>query len=386
MVNELRARVQTILPGIRANAARAEMERRVPDENVALLKSVGLFRSLQPKAFGGTEIDFPDYAECLVDIAEACASTAWACGLLANHAHGVGLYSLEAQREIWGADNDALISSSVAPLGKAEPVPGGIRLSGRFGWSSGCDHAGWAELGYMGKNHMGQPGPCFALVPKHEYTILDDWNTSALRGTGSKTLVVDSVFVPDYRCESMFALDYGLSKGFGRHEGKIFRVPFSPVICLAFSATAIGAARRFLQLFVEKAKARTRAYNGAKSSEDGITHARLAESAHQTAAAHELLRKMWREMSACSLEQKLPAAEEMINWRSHQAYAIKMAIEAVQRLMMIAGGTAWFNDNEMQRVFRDVHITGVHAQTDYGMAAQTHGRFLLGLPRDGRFY
>jgi 4-hydroxyphenylacetate 3-monooxygenase len=386
MTNDLRARVKSVLPTIRQNAQRAEQDRKVPDENVSLLKAAGLFRALQPSAFGGIEVDFPDYAECLVDIGEACTSTAWACGLLANHAHGVGLYSLDAQKDVWEKDNDTLISSSVAPIGKAEPVPGGIRLSGKFGWSSGCDHATWAELGYMGKNHMGQPGPCFALVPRQDYTIIDDWHTAGLRGTGSKTLQLEGVFVPEHRCESLFALDYGLSKGFGKHPSNLFKVPFSPVICLAFSATALGAARRFLSVFTEKTKSRIRAYNGAKSVEDGATHARLAESAHQTAAAHELLRKMWREMSACSREQKLPAVEDMMNWRAHQSYAIKLATEAIDRLMAVGGGSAWFNDNEMQRLFRDVHITGVHAQTDYGMAAQTHGRFLLGLPRDGRFY
>src|SRR5580704_3502294 len=98
MESELRAHIKAVLPDIRRNADRAEAERRVPDENVALLKTAGLFKALQPKAYGGHEIDFTQYGECLVDLAEACASTAcastaWACGLLANHAHIVAQLS-----------------------------------------------------------------------------------------------------------------------------------------------------------------------------------------------------------------------------------------------------------------------------------------------------
>ena len=382
----LRTRIKTILPEIRLNADRAEAERKVPEENVALLKTAGLFKALQPKAYGGSEVDFSEYGECLVDLAEACASTAWACGLLANHAHIVAQLSADAQRDVWGKDPEALIASSVAPVGKAELVPGGIRLTGSFGYSSGCDRASWAVLGYLGRNHLGQPGPCFAIVPKRDYRIVDDWNTAALRGTGSNTIQVEGAFVPDHRTESLFALNTGMSKGFRTHGAGIFLLPFAPVFSLAFSAVAVGSARRFQEVFIEKTKTRLRAYNGAKSVEDSAVHMRLAESANQTTAAHEMLRRYWREMSAHSASGRLPAAEDVMMWRSYQAYATKLAIESVDRLMAAAGGSAWFNSSEMQRLFRDVHITGAHAHTDYGMASQTFGRFLLGLPMDGRFY
>jgi alkylation response protein AidB-like acyl-CoA dehydrogenase len=386
MESELRAHINAVLPDIRRNADRAEAERRVPDENVALLKTAGLFKALQPKAYGGLEIDFTQYGECLVDLAEACASTAWACGLLANHAHIVAQLSPEAQREVWGQDREALIASSVAPIGKSEPVPGGIRLHGSFGYSSGCDHASWAVVGYMGRNNLGQPAPCFAVVPKRDYRIVDDWNTAALRGTGSKTLQVDGAFVPDHRTEPLFGLNTGMSKGFRSHSGGIFLLPFAPVFSLAFSAVAVGIARRFEAVFIEKTKTRMRAYNGAKSVEDAAVHIRLAESSNQTTAALELLRRYWREMSEHGASGKLPAAEDVMKWRSYQAYATKLAIESVDRMMSAAGGSAWFNHSEMQRLFRDVHITGAHAHTDYGMASQTFGRFLIGLPMDPKFY
>jgi len=386
VTSALRESVNEVLPEIAANAKTAEEAAQVPDANIALLKKTGFFRALQPAAYGGGEIDIPEYADVIVDIAQACASTAWASGLLANHSHAIALYSPKLQEEVWGDDPDVLISSSVAPMGKWEPVDGGIRLSGKFGWSSGCDHAQWAVLGYMGKNDMGQPGPCFAIVPRTDYTILDDWDTAALRGTGSKTIVVEDAFVPSYRYESLFALNYGLSKGFKSHPGDIYYLPFSPVFSLGFAAVSVGIAKRFAQVFTDKTKNRIRAYTGAKVVDTAPAQIRLAESVNQTSAAHCLLQNNWREMSECSKLQKLPPMDSVLNWRCHQAYAAKISIEAVDRMFAAAGGGAWFNSNEMQRLFRDVHITGSHAQTDYDIAGQTLGRHLLGLPMDGKFY
>lgn len=274
----------------------------------------------------------------------------------------------------------------MAPVGRGDPADGGIRLSGKFGWSSGCDHAAFAILGYLGKNALGQPGPCFALVPAKDFRIVDDWHSAALAGSGSKSIVVEEAFVPAHRCESLFALGTGTSQGYGSHSGRLYTLPFSPVFSLGFSAVAVGIARRFASLFTEKSKARRRSYTGARASDDASAQMRLAESVHQTAAAHELLRADWRAMSAQADRRKLPSSADVLRWRGHQAYGTKMAIEAVNRMMAGAGGSAWLLDNEMQRLFRDVQITGAHAQTEYGMASQTVGRALLELLPDSTFF
>ena len=386
MESDLKTQLTKVLTKIAGQVDNTEKLGKIPDENIQLLRETGFFKSLQPKAFGGLELSIPEYVECVIEIAKVCASTAWACSLLANHSHAIGLYSPTLQQEVWGENSDALISSSVAPLGQWQEEKDGIRLSGRFGWSSGCDHADWAILGYMGVNDIGQPGPCFAVVPRSDYTILDDWDSAALKGTGSKSIQLQDVFVPSYRCESLFALNYGLAKGYKSHPGAIFYLPFSPVFSLGFSAVAIGIGYRMLEVFKEKTRTRVRAYTGAKVVESAPAYMRLAESTNQITSAHRLLQADWREMQRCCEKSALPSPEAVLHWRVHQSYATKMAIEAVDRLFAAAGGGAWFNSNEMQKLFRDVHICGSHAQTDYDIAAQTFGRHLLGLPMDGKHY
>ncbi|MCB0979713.1 MAG: acyl-CoA dehydrogenase family protein [Ilumatobacteraceae bacterium] len=380
----MRAAVTESLASIAANADRAEQERRVPDENIAALREAGLFRALQPSRYGGTPMGAEEYTPALVDIAGACASTAWVAGLLAQHSHLIGLMSAELQDEVWADDPTALASSSVAAINGCEEVPGGgVRLNGSWGWSSGCDHASWAILGFRRADPVlgGMVIPHFAVVPKADYRIHDDWFVAALRGTGSKTLVVDDVYVPEHRIESFLALGTGTTKGFGLHGG-IFHAAFVNWFSLGFSAVSLGIARRFIEVYREKVSSRVRAYTGAKVADSAAAAMRIAESHHQTTAVYHTLHADWSAMTARALAGELPTDDEAVHWRSNQAYATKQSIEAVDRLWSASGGSAFFDSNEMQRLWRDSKMTGSHAYSDYDIAAQKHGRHLLGLPPD----
>lgn len=380
MNHRLSESIRPILSKIGANRSETIRRRSVAPENIELLRAVGFFRAFQPKVYGGLESSFSEYAESVVEIAKHCASTAWATALLANHSHALALFSESLQDAIWGNTPNALASSSVAPLGEWVPAEGGVLLSGKFGWSSGCEHADWAILGFKGTNNMGQPGPCFAVVPRSSYTILDTWDSAALVGTGSHTIELNNVFVPDEHIESLFALNFGLARGFGRHSGAIFNAPFSPVFSLGFAAVALGIAYRFVEVYIEKTKTRTRAYNSANVSQSTSAQMRLGESMNQIQAAHALLARDWSDMDLRAQSGSLPGMDDIMNWRSRQAYAIKMSIEAVDRLFAACGGGAWLNSNEMQMLFRDIHVAGSHAQTDYDIAAETYGKFLLEQP------
>jgi 4-hydroxyphenylacetate 3-monooxygenase len=377
-------RVAEVLPLIASNVGLAEQERKVPDANVAALRDAGFFKAFQPKRFGGLEVGADVYGPAVVDIASACASTAWASGLLAQHSHMIALMSDELQHEIWDDESSALVSSSVAPLGKGTPVEGGVRLSGRFSWSSGCDHATWAILGFLRPDPIvdGALATHFAIVPRSDYVIHDDWFVAGLNGTGSKTLLVDDVFVPEHRIESQIGLMTGLSKGFGSNDGEIFHTHFAHWFAMGFSAVSVGIARKFLEVYSDKVSTRVRAYTGANVGTTAPAYMRLAESHHQIRAAYATLSADWSAFTQMARSRVLPTIEEDLYWRSNQAYATKLAIEAVDRLFTASGGSAWFQHNEMQRLWRDSKMTGAHTYSDYDIAAQTLGRSLLGLPRD----
>ena len=380
----MRANVDKVLGSIAANASRAETERKVPTENIEALRDAGFFKSLQPAKYGGTPMGAEEYVPAVVAVAQNCASTAWASGLLAQHSHMLALMSTELQDEIWGNDPDALASSSVAAInGCTEVDGGGVRLSGNWGWSSGCDHASWAILGFRRAvpELDGMLIPHFAVVPMTDLTIVDDWHVSALCGTGSKTLHLDDVHVPEHRIESLIGLSMGMAKGFGTHPG-IFHAPFTPWFSLGFSAVSLGISLRFMELYKEKVKSRTRAYTGAAEINSVPAMLRLAESHHQLTAVRATLEKDWRSMTEHAMSSRLPEPDVAVHWRANQAYATRQSVEALDRLWSASGGTAFFNDNEMQRLWRDSKMTASHAYSDYDIARQRHGRQLLGLDPD----
>lgn len=381
--NPLLEDLKSILPTIAANAFQAELDRKVPDENIALLKSIGMHRAFQPKPFGGMEISLPQFADCIALLAGACASTAWAMSLLCTHSHQLGLFSAKLQQEVWGDNPNATASSSIAPFGRTEEVEGGVLFSGEMGWSSGCDHAEWAIVGFRRKNAEGNQDYCFAVLPRSDYQIRDDWFAAGMKGSGTKTLIIDNVRVPEHRIQKARDMMEGKSAGFGLYpDSKIFYSPYRPYFASGFSTVSLGVAERMLEVFCEKTRTRVRAYTGAAVGAATPALMRLAESTHQVAAARAFLEKTWQEHAEHSEQHRYPSRETLAFWRTNQAYATKMCIQAVDRLFEAAGGNAWFEHNEMQRLFRDSHMTGAHAYTDYDVCAQILGRELMGLEPD----
>lgn len=376
-------RIQSILPQIAERAAQAEQTRTVPAENIALLKHTGLHRAFQPKAYGGLELSLPEFAQCVVALAGACAGTTWAFSLLCTHSHQLSMFSKQAQDEIWGENPDATASSSIAPFGRTEEVEGGVLFSGEMGWSSGCDHAEWAILGFNRVGADGEKVYCFAVVPRSDYTIRDDWYAIGMRGSGSKTLLLDKVFVPNHRIQAAKDMMEGRSAGFGLYpDSKIYYTPYRPYFASGFSAISLGVAERMLEAFKDKTRNRVRAYTGANVGTATPALMRLAESTHQVAAARAFLEKTWEDHRAHGEAKRYPSRETLTYWRTNQAYAVKMCVAAVNRLFEAAGATSWFEDNELQRLFRDSNMTAAHAYTDYDVCSQILGRELMGLEPD----
>ncbi|WP_372760614.1 acyl-CoA dehydrogenase family protein, partial [Litorivivens sp.] len=189
------ADVTALLPTIAARAERCKDERRVPDDTVAELQQIGFFLALQPARYGGLELMPQDFFRAQMALAEACMSTAWACGIVAVHAYQLALMDDLAQQEVWGGDIHTRISSSYAPMGKVEVVDGGFQFSGRWGWSSGCDHCSWVLLGGI----VPDEGYRTFLIPRTDYEIVDTWQVMGLQGTGSNDIVVRGTFVPEHR-------------------------------------------------------------------------------------------------------------------------------------------------------------------------------------------
>lgn len=380
---QLLHRVTAILPEIEARAQACEDARQVPIENVKALRATGYLDAFKPAAYGGLAALPTALYPATVALAGACPSTAWAMQLLIAHSHAIAYYDVRLQDEVWGADPLALVSSSVAPMGKVVVVDGGVRFSGKFQWSSGCDHASWAMLGFFQDNPAtGEREHALAVLPRSDYTIVDTWFAAAMKGTGSKDIVVDDVFVPDYRIETLSSLNFGTARGIGSHDDALFRLPFQPIFGGGFSAVALGIAKAALDKYRLKLIDRTRAYTGAKMAESAPAYMKLAE-AHQTVmAAQALLDAEWASFDHHGITGTPPDMDIFIGWRTTQAFATKLSVAAVNLVFAASGGGALYTTSPLQRLFRDAQATAAHAYSDFDVTSQILGRHLIGLPMD----
>src|ERR1700722_15204897 len=181
-------RARALIPRLAERAPAATAARRMPAETIAEYHAAGILRILQPRRFGGLQGRFSLFSRSVEELTYGCASSAWVYAMLAEHQWIIAQYPEQAQIDVWGDYPLAVASSSLAPRAAAKAVAGGWRLSGKFPFSSGCDHAQWAILGAF----LGQAGDphsvAYLLVPLADIEIVDDWQVLGLAGTGSKSL------------------------------------------------------------------------------------------------------------------------------------------------------------------------------------------------------
>jgi 3-hydroxy-9,10-secoandrosta-1,3,5(10)-triene-9,17-dione monooxygenase len=365
--------VEALQPMLRANAARAREERRVPVENVQALREAGFFLALQPAEWGGAEVDPQYFFRAQAAIAEACMSTAWACGIVSVHAFQLALMDRRAQQDVWGDDIHTLVSSSYAPMGKVTPVEGGFQFSGRWGWSSGCDHCTWVLLGGI------LPDGSYRtfLLPRSDYKIEDTWNSMGLQGTGSNDIVVDDVFVPDYRTHKQSDGFEGTNPGVTEDSATLYSMPWAQLFVRVVSTPAIGAARSALGQYTELVKGKASG-DVTKLAQDTGTQMRIAKARNTIEEMSGVMYTNFDRMMDALREGEAIAIDDRILYRYQASLVIEKSIEVVDSLFSSAGGSSVFLGSEIQQRFLDIHTARAHVANNPTSFARNLGSIMLG--------
>jgi len=382
------ARVRALLPVLRERAARAEGLRRLPDETFADFQQAGLLRALQPKRYGGYELDPGVFYQAVTEVAAVCGSSGWILGVLGVHNWHVAILPPQAQEDVWAEDDSVQLSTSLAPTGTVERAPGGYRIKGRWSFSSGCDYCQWAVLGgVVPPAAPGElPDPLVFLVPRRDYRIDDNWRVMGLCATGSKDIVVTDAFVPEYRTHSYrdaFALNH---PGTAVNDAPLYRLPFGLVFTYGIVSPAIGAAQGALTAFREQAEKRINVRDGSRAVEDPFVQYRLAEAAAEIDAARERMLANFAEMMRLARAGAEIPLSDRARYRWDSGKAIERSVRAVDLIFEASGGHGLFLDNPIQRAWRDVHAMRAHAGNNPERASFIFARSEFGLPpQDIRF-
>jgi len=376
---ELIAAARAMGPGLRMRRARCRAEQRVPDETVAEFQAAGFFKILQPEQWGGYAMDPQVFYAVGLEVARFCPSSAWILGVIAVHNWQLAVFDDRAAQDVWAEDPTVLISSSYAPVGKVKVVDGGFRLSGRWSFSSGSQHCKWAFLGAV----VPTPEAPFDmanyrtfLLPISDYRIVDNWDVVGLQGTGSHDIVVDDVFVPEYRTHKSMDGFLCNNPGNAVNSAPLYHMPFMQVFVRAVCTATLGACEGALDAFIEVAKTRQA---GPVKMKNDLFARQLAAEVKTSVEEMKLtmIRNFDAMMDCCRAGVPIPI-EDRVRYRYDSAVVADRCLALSSRMLKAAGSSGIRLDSELLAYHLDILASQAHVANHSTPFAINMGGIMFG--------
>lgn len=369
---ELIARAHAMIPALKARARDCVRQRNVSAETIAEMKEAGFFRILQPKRWGGYEMHPNVFFEVQKALAEGCMSTGWMYGVVGCHPYEMALFHDQAQEEVWGEDADMLVSSTYQPVGKVTHVEGGFRLSGRWGFSTGSTHCGWVLLGaFCPPKGDGTPAEMRTfLLPRSDYTIDEDaWHTFGLQGTGSHDIIVDDVFIPEYRTHR--SVDGFLCQNPGQevNTGPLYSLPWAQVFVRSVSTAAFGGAEAAIKAGLAIMQDRISTNTGKASKDDPMLHAALASAIAEKSEMETALRLTFEELMGYAERGEAIPMEKRTFFAYQSSTVVRRLADLIDDIVKQLGGRAIYMTSEIIQPWLDLHAGRAHVANDPGNRA-----------------
>ena len=377
---EALARARRLVPVLRERARAAEAARTMSAETIADLNASGVVRTLQPKRWGGMELDYVAYVDFPLELSRGDASVGWNLANLQVHHWMLALYDERAQAEVWGENPEALIASGIAfPQGQGRKADGGFVISGRWNFSSCSNIADWNMLAVTVKDGDKVVDHRMCLLHKSQYQVIDDWQVLGMRSTGSMTVAAKDVFVPEHRALCMYATRGGPGfPGAKVNRNPAYQVPTNPLLGHGIGACAVGNALAALELSVDAVKQRSTNYTGAKMRDFQAVQLRIGAAGAKVDAARLILRNDCIEAQAMVVRGEAADTLKKLSWKRNLAFAVNLSTEAVDTLHAMAGANGIYESYPLERLFRDAHSLAGHISFSFDAQASAWGLAALG--------
>jgi len=367
-------------PLIRSSAPDADAQRELPRPLFEAIADAGLFQLAMPRALGCPELDLPSYIQVIEEIGKNDASTGWVTNQVAIFATYAARMPHAAARAIWLDTPRSVVANTPLANAQAIVVPGGYRVTGRQGFSTGCRHASWlaahATVSDEGRPRLdeGQPERRYCFVPRAQAELLDTWQVRGMRGTGTHHFAVNDVFVPEERTVKSVTAPLV-------ETGPLYRIPRTLVFASGDAAVALGTARSCLATFMELATTKTPRAMEALLRDQVMVQSEVghAEALLRSGRAFltEAVGQLWADMTATGAI----TLDQRATLRLATTHAIRLAGQIVDKVYNLAGATAVYESNPIQRHFQDVHVMSQHLQARLAHY-ELVGRHWLGLKVD----
>lgn len=376
---EILQKATNLQPLLRKHASWAEQNRGLHHEVVDALADAGVFRLRTPRQYGGYEEDTRTLVDVGAALGQGCGSSSWVASVYWIPTWMAAHFPDEVQDEVF-ATPDVRVCGTLSPSGMAAPVDGGVVVNGKWGFISGANHAHWQEIIAILVPPDGEPYPIMALVPMSDLLIVDDWDTSGLRGTGSVSTVAKDLFIPAERVLPLPVVLQGQTLSKRNADSPIYRLPLLPVAAASSVGTVVGMAQSAKDAFMTRLPDRKITYTTYESQREApITHLQVAEATLKIDEAEFHARRIAGLVDAKSEEGAAWQLEERARVRADIGAAARLAKEAVDILASASGGSSIYSGIPIQRTVRDIQAVNLHALLQPNTNTELYGRVLCGL-------
>ena len=375
---ELIARARAMIPTLAGRALAQTQRRGILPETIAEMQAAGFFRVLQPKRWGGYEMKLGTFYDIEIALSEGDMSTGWTYGVFGAVTWFLGLIDDRLTQEVWGRDPSVLGCSSTMPAGKAMAVDGGFQLSGHWRYASGCEHCEWALLGGMVRAENAAPDWRFFVVPRRDYKTVDNWQVAGLQGTGSIDVMLDDVFVPDYRTQRL--QDNFLLKGAGQavNTSSLYRVPFGQIFARGVSTAGLGALQAMLTALLDYSQNRvTRA--GGRTTENPFVQLLCAETAATINEMRTTLYRNFRTLHDYARRGETPPLELRLQYKFQSSAVIERSTLLAARIFKATGAAGLADELPFGRILADLMAARQHISNQYEYYGTNWGATMFGL-------
>ena len=369
-----------LAPLIQSSAPETDALRELPRPLFEAMADAGLFRLALPRTLGGFEMDLPSYIQVIEELGRADASTAWVTNQVSIFATYAARMPTAAARAIWIDTPRSVVANTPQANAQAIVVPGGYRVTGRQGFSTGCRHASWlaahATVTEQGRPRRddGAPAMRYCFGPRAEAQLLDTWQVRGMRGTGTNHFAVDDVFVPEDRTVKSVTAPL-------IEQGPLYRLPRTLVFASGDAAVALGTARSCLAAFMELATTKTPRAMDALLRDQPLIQSEVGRAEARLRSGLAFLREAVREIWDAVVANGAVTLEQRAVLRLATTDGIRTAVSIVDMVYNMAGATAAYESSPIQRHFQDVHVMSQHLQARLAHY-ELVGRHWLGLKID----
>jgi alkylation response protein AidB-like acyl-CoA dehydrogenase len=377
---QLLARARDLIPYLQGKSDEINVARRVTDEVGQRLTDAGLWTIMRPKKYGGIEAPMDLMYRITQQLARGDASAGWVYVVLNTHDRFMGFFPPQVQEQYWTSARPKC-ASSYNPTGKATAAPGGYTLSGKWSFCSGIDFCDWVVPGgIVGMLPADRPVPDmrYFLVPTSAVKIIDDWHVMGLRGTGSKSIILDNVFVPDERVVSEAQIVTGTTPGAHVHDSPTYRAPGWAVFVFSLPAVAPATVRSAYEEFKADCRGRVSRREGPFEIRKPAVQMCLAEASVLLDNAELLYDRALGETFAELNRVGDVSPALRIRNRRDLNYSVLLSRRVSEMLMAMGGGRATQETGRIQRALRDLHAISVHPAMNWETPALSYGAAELG--------